>query len=110
MAIVTVDVLKEQLNFSADLGTADDALIARKIAAAQNHIERLLGFKIEDTYGGPDQDPVPPALVEAVCELAAHWFENREASVVGVSASDIPFGVWEIVAEYRNYSFGGVDG
>ena len=105
--IVTADVLKEQLNFNADLGTADDALLVRKIEAAQNHIERMLGFKIEATYGGADQEPVPPALIEAVCQLAAHWYENREASLVGVTAQDLPFGVWSIVHEYREYSFDG---
>ena len=105
--IVTADVFKEQLNFNADLGTADDALLVRKIEAAQDHIERMLGFKIEATYGGTDQEPVPPALVEAVCQLAAHWYENREASLVGVTAQDLPFGVWSIVREYREYSFDG---
>ena len=103
--IVTVEELKQQLNFSDDLGTDDDTLIGRKIAAAQGHIERLLGFKIEATYGGEEQDPVPPELQEAVCQLAAHWYENREATLVGVTAQDLPFGVWSIVNEYRNWSF-----
>lgn len=106
MAIVTVEQLKEQIGWSDDLGTADDALMTRKISGAQDHIERLLGFKIEATYGGADQEPVPPALVEAVCQLAAHWFENREASIVGVTAMVMPFGVEAIVNEYREYSFG----
>ncbi len=103
--ILTVPELKEQLNFSADLGTADDALLGRKLAAAQDHVERMLGFKIEVTYGGAEQEPVPPALIEAVAQLAAHWFENREASLVGVTATTIPFGVQQIVSEYREWSF-----
>jgi hypothetical protein len=105
--ILTVQELKEQLNYSADLGTADDALLGRKLAAAQDHVERLLGYKIEVTYGGADQEPVPPALIEAVAQLAAHWFENREATLVGVTAQELPFGVWNIVNEYREYSFDG---
>lgn len=104
--IVDVELLKQQLNATGIPGTDDDALIERKIDAAQNHIERLLGFKIEETYGGTDQDEIPPALVEAVCQLAAHWYENREATLVGVSAQELPFGVWQIVNEYREYSFG----
>lgn len=104
--IVTTAELKEQIGWSEDLGTADDALMARKIAGAQDHIERLLGFKIEETYGGTDQEAVPPSLKEAVLQLAAHWYENREATLVGVSAQEIPFGVWAIVKEYREYSFG----
>lgn len=105
--IVTVAELKEQLNLSDDLGTGDDALLGRKIAAAQDHIERLLGFKIEETYGGTDQDEIPSALVEAVCQLAAHWYENREATLVGVNGQALPFGVEQIVNEYRGYSFDG---
>lgn len=104
--IVTVEELREQLNLTDDLGTGDDELLARKIAAAQGHIERLLGFKIEDTYGGEDQDEIPAPLVEAVLQLAAHWYENREASLVGVSGQELPFGVWSIVNEYREWSFG----
>ncbi len=105
--IVTTQELKEQLNFSADLGSGDDALLDRKLAAAQGHIEQLLGYSIESTYGGDDQEPVPPALKEAVLQLAAHWYENREATLVGVSIQSITFGVSEIVNEYRNYSFDG---
>jgi hypothetical protein len=105
--IVTVPELKEQLNITPDLGSGDDAMLGRKIAAAQGYIERLLGFKIEETYGGEDQDEVPPALAEAVLQTAAHWYENREAILVGVSAQELPFGVLSIVNEYREYSFDG---
>ena len=104
--IVNVEQMKQQLNLSGIPGTDDDALIERKIKAAQDHIERLLGFKIEETYGGTDQEEIPPALIEAVCQLAAHWFENREAALVGVSGEDLPFGLWQIVNEFREYSFG----
>lgn len=106
--IVTLAQMKEHLNLTEDLGTADDALIGRILAAAQNHVERLLGFKIEVNFpptGTPPVSDVPAALVECVCQLAAHWYENREATLVGVSAQELPFGVWEIVREYREYSF-----
>lgn len=105
MSIVTVDELKQQLNLTDDLGTGDDALLERKIAAAQDHLERMLGFRIEVTYGGVDQDPIPPALVEATCQLAAHLYENREATT-GTAMTTVPFGVADIVREYREWSFG----
>lgn len=107
MAICTVAQLKQQLNLTDDLGTADDELLQRKLAAAQNHVERLIGYKIEDTYGGTDQLEIPPSLIEGVLQLAAHWYENREASTVGVQGFALPFGVLDIVAEYRSWSFDG---
>ncbi len=107
MAIVTLDQLKAQLNLTDDLGTDDDALLSRKIDAAQGHLERLLGFVIAETYGGTGQSPIPTPLIEAVCQLAAHWYENREGTVVGFKAASLPFGVDEIVREYREWSFGG---
>lgn len=105
MAIVSLAELKEQLAFTDDIGAVDDALLQRKLDAAQQHVERLLGFKIEATYGGQDQDPVPPVLVEAVCQLAAWWYEQREAAVTGTAVNEVPFGVREIVAGFREYTF-----
>lgn len=96
--IATLSDLKAQLNITSDL---DDDLLTRKIAAAQNHVKSWLGYKIETKFGGSDQEPIPPALVEAVLQLAAHWNENREAVLVGVSAMDLPHGVMEILREYR---------
>lgn len=104
MAIVTLADLKGQLNFTPDLGTEDDALLLAKIDAAQDHVERMLGFRIAATFGGQDQDPIPPSLAEAVLQLAAHWYENREtASPEGLR--EVPFGVSEIVSSYREWSF-----
>lgn len=100
--IVDLATVKQQLGVTLDI---DDALIARKIEAAQNHIERMLGYKIEEQFGGVDQDDIPPSLVEAVCQLAAHWYENREATIVGVSAQNLPLGVQDIIREYRCWSF-----
>ncbi|MAZ28004.1 MAG: DNA-packaging protein [Cytophagaceae bacterium] len=103
MAILTLDQLKEQLSFTGDMGDVDDALLQRKLAAAQNHVERLLGFKIEEAFGGEDQDEIPPVLIEAVSQLAAWWYEQREAA--GDASREVPFGVREIVAEYREFTF-----
>lgn len=104
--LVSVAELKESLNFSDDLGTSDDALMGRIISAAQSLIERKLGYEIEATYGGADQQPVPPALVQAVSLLACDWYENREANLVGIAAQELPFGVATIVREFRRWSFG----
>jgi hypothetical protein len=97
--IVTATELAEHLNLPEG---QDVGLLTRKIASAQSLIEQLLGYQIATEY----PDDVPPALVEAVSLLAGHFYENREASVVGVAAQPIPFGVQDIVREFRSYSFG----
>lgn len=109
MAIATVPQLREQLNFTADLGSADDALLARLLEAAQNHLERTLGFAIgaavaEVPPRSGFEAGVPPALVEAVLQLAAWWYEQREAAAE-VQLHEVPFGVSEIVAGFRDWSF-----
>ncbi|MBL4928787.1 head-tail connector protein [Fuscibacter oryzae] len=103
MTIVTPDDLSTQLNLPEEIKAIDFDLLARKVAAAQAYLESILGYKVEDRFGGVDQDPVPPPLKEATCQLAAHWYENREAA--GEGAKVIPFGVSEIVDAYRDWSF-----
>lgn len=48
---------------------------------------------------------VPPPLIEAIKLLVAHWYENREASLVGVTSSELPFGLMDILNRYRDWSF-----
>lgn len=105
MAIVTIDELHAQLALAEPFELhQDDPLLQRKLDAAQGHLERILGFRIEDRFGGAGQPAVPPSLREAVCQLAAWWYEQREAAVVE-TAREIPFGVSELVREFRDWSF-----
>ena len=99
MAIVTYEQLAAQVGLTDDAPDEDKTALQQKGDAAQNHIERLLGFRIAEEF----PEATPPALAEAVLQLAAWWFENREA----VSDSDrlLPFGVAEIVNEYRSWTF-----
>lgn len=54
---------------------------------------------------GAAADDVPLTLRQAVLLIAAHWYENREASLVGVSGQSLPLGVDAILAEHRQWSF-----
>ena|SRR6056297_760630 len=103
MAIVSVFELEAQLGLEGVPG--HHALLMQKVEAAQAHVERLLGFRIEDRFGGADQDPVPEPLKEAVLQLAAWWFEQREAGLTGTIVTTPPHSLPEIVAEYREWSF-----
>lgn len=105
-AFFSVDDVKRQLGLGGDQ-SEDDWLIQGKIDAAENHIDRLLGFRMRTRYPAPADSPVaaavPPSLKEAVLQLAAWWFENREAATD--MSRELPFGVREIVNEYRDRSF-----
>lgn len=98
---IDLDALKQHCNV---IGNGDDAVLTRCLSGAKTHLERLLGFALDDADEFPDGTPADVEM--AVLQLAAHWYENREASLIGVSAQILPLGVTEIVAEYRNYSYG----
>lgn len=105
--IVTKEEAKAQLNITiAD----DDPLIDRLISAAQSHVEKWLGYAIDDewppTEGDAPQPTAPDDLRQAVLMIVGHWYENREASLVGVVAQSLPMGVADILASYRTYTFG----
>lgn len=103
MAINTLADLRAHLAFTDDLGTTDDAMLTRILSAAESFVERKLGFTFAATYGGTGQEAVPDALRQAVLMLAAHWYENREAGADVLR--EPPFGVTEILREYRDWTF-----
>jgi uncharacterized phage protein (predicted DNA packaging) len=95
---VDLSTAKQQLNLTT---SDDDALVTRLLLAAQDWLERQLGYKISERY----PDGVPPALDQAVLVLTAHYYANREATLVGVSAATLPFGLDHIVNDYRDWSW-----
>lgn len=88
-------------------GNGDDAVLTRLLAAAQKHVERQLGYALSDTAVLPTGAPAD--LEQAVYMLASHYYENREALLIGVSAQVLPLGVADIIAEHRRYTFGACD-
>ncbi|MFZ5690539.1 MAG: head-tail connector protein [Pseudomonadota bacterium] len=94
--IVSIDEAKVALGVTE---STDDALIERLSRAAEARINALLGSDL-------DPENVPDDLRQAITLLLCHWYENREAALVGVSAQSIPHGVWDIVNEHRPFSFG----
>jgi hypothetical protein len=101
-AAITVEDLRLHLNLTAD-NTADDDLLATKIEAAQAAVEAYIGSKLDDADEFPDGTPAP--LLEAVRQLAAHLYANREPVLIGVSAQAMPLGVFDLVGPYRRWCF-----
>lgn len=93
--VVTLAEMKAALGLTSDSGTADDALIQRAIDAATAHTERAAGVSFAE------MEAVPADLVQAVTMLAGHFYENREASIVGVSVAPMPLGFDDLIRSHR---------
>ena len=90
MSVTPVSLLKAQLR----LDTAEeDAFLAHKLAAAEEWIAGHTGAAFPD--------PAPAPLTEAALQLAAFWYEQREAVWMGLSGAPIPFGVTALLQSFR---------
>jgi uncharacterized phage protein (predicted DNA packaging) len=92
---VSLANLKAHLNITAD---DDDDLLQDKIDAASEWIARYTGVPMD----APD---TPAPFDEATRQLASHLFENREATLVGVTAQALPFGFLDLLNPYREWAF-----
>lgn len=92
---VSLPSLKAHLNLTTG---DDDAMLADKLAAASEWVAKYTGIP-------SDSDDIPPPVDEAVRQLAAHLYENREASLVGVTAQSLPFGALDLLEPYRMWCF-----
>jgi hypothetical protein len=93
--MIELEAAKAHLNVTID---ADDALIGDKLAAAKAFVGAY-------TASDPDSDTAPAPVREAVLQLTAHLYENREASLVGITAQHLPFGFRDLLANYRAFAF-----
>lgn len=92
MAIVTLAEFKARLGIIED---TDDPMLEAILEESQSFIEGSLGYPIPASY--------PKDLHFAVAATAAHFYENREATVVGLSIAAAPLSVQDIIANRRNY-------
>ena len=86
-----VELLRAQLRLDT---TEEDSFLAHKLAAAEAWIAGHTGAPF------PAAD-VPAPLTEAALQLAAFWYEQREAAFLGLSGTPIPFGVTTLLQSYR---------
>lgn len=102
MSIVTVEDMKAHMNVTI---SEDDTLIGDKIDAAEAWIAKFIGHALDDAEAFPDGTPEP--LKEAVRQLVAHLYENREATLVGntLTITDVSPGLFDLMAPYREYVF-----
>ncbi|MEQ8400522.1 MAG: head-tail connector protein [Silicimonas sp.] len=95
-AQTSLTLLKSQLNLDHDL---DDELLAHKLSAAEEWIYK---------FTGRDFSASNPAMTEAALQLAAYWYEQREAASFGQTTAPVPFGVRDLLSPYRSQVTGHV--
>ena len=112
-AFVTGQMLadaKAQLNIT---DTSDDALITGKLYAVIDWVGRYNGQSYLTTlYGVTAADgtvtyapPIPAPVYEAILQIVAHLYANREASLVGVTAQALPLGALDLLMPFRAWGF-----
>lgn len=63
--------------------------------------DRDNAVEIAFTAGWASAATVPASIKQAVCMLASHWYENREASIVGTISKETELGVKMLLAPFR---------
>ena len=99
MSVVLLADAKAHLNLTT---TDDDVLVQALIDAAESYIS---AFAQPWPWGAGGAAPTPPAILQAVKILVAHLYENREASLVGVTVAELPFGLFDLLTPWRTWSF-----
>jgi uncharacterized phage protein (predicted DNA packaging) len=90
--------LKQQLNILDD--DSEDEFLTGLIADALAYTGNAIGADAQLFY-----DELPDGLRRPVLMLAAHFYANREAVLVGINANELPLGFWELVAPHRKWVF-----
>jgi uncharacterized phiE125 gp8 family phage protein len=108
LSVVYLDPVLETQTLAPSAYTVRGAGATGHLVAAAWPMTEPVPGAVEITFRagyGDDADAVPEPLREAVRRLAADLYENREASLVGVSGAALPFGVAELLADFRQWAF-----
>ncbi|MCB1334949.1 MAG: head-tail connector protein [Roseivivax sp.] len=97
MPVTSLALLKQHMALDHDL---DDALLSHKLDAAEAWAALFTGTAIPD--------PAPAPITEAVLQLAAFWYANREAVAMGITSAPVPFGVHALLSPYKESVVGHV--
>ena len=97
---LTLAEVKTHLRVGSD--TSEDSLITTYITAAREYVE---GYQ-NRIYLSADEEVTAETMTcveKAACLLLiGHWYENRQAVVLGTPPSDVPFAVKALLDMRRN--------
>ena len=98
--ILTLAEVKTHLRVGSD--TSEDSLITTYITAAREYVE---GYQ-NRIYLSTDEEVTAETMTgieKAACFLLiGHWYENRQAVVLGTPPSEVPFAVKALLDIRRN--------
>lgn len=112
--MLDLSIIKPHVRLELD-ETDEDVLLETYATAAQRLVENQTGRTLYATEGEipVDAETGEPTdehalvldddLTTAMLLLIGHWFENREAVVIGSTPSELPLAVEALIAPYRHY-------
>ena len=92
---ISLEDMKSHLRVTID---DDDTIIADKLATATEWVMKYTAIS--------GDAPLPAPVNESIRQLAAHLYANREASLVGITAQSLPFGVLDMLLPYTPFVCG----
>jgi len=102
--MLDIEIVKQQCKVEHD---DDNALLSVYTQAAAGHVEAYTGrtlFKDADCVAeGVDALVLNAAVSVAMLLLIAHWYENREAVVVGTITATLPLAVQSLLQPHKIY-------
>jgi len=87
VSVISIETARDHVNA---IGTSQDDYIQSCIDAAESHAEQYMGRTLEPWIDGEAEGPVPADVKRAILLLVGDYYNNREATVVGVSVANNP--------------------
>src|SRR5690554_3005952 len=113
--MLELDIIRQQCRLEPD-DTDEDALLETYATAAQRMVENRTGRMLYATEGEIPKDAetgeptdehalvLDDDLTTAMLLLISHWFENREAVVIGTITSELPMAVDALIKPYQHFN------
>lgn len=94
--------LSATTDYIASLVGSEPIIIPRSDGWPSDALFDIDAIRVEFTAGyGAAATAIPPDLCQAIQMLASHWYENREAVIVGTTVRKVPFAVDALIQPYR---------
>ena len=94
-----IDLEDMKLHLSvADDDTGNDVIILGYISAAEAWVVKYLRRDLDTEFASGWPGPI----LQAVRLMVALWYHNREGVSEGGQVSEVPFGVKDMLASYRD--------